>query len=268
MATRWMRLGLGVVFLLALSLGGLASRAQSSGDPCVRANARLAEKGKGDRDFDGLSDCSEKKVLGTDRKDPDTDDDGIDDGDEVANGTDPLDVDSDDDGAIDGDEIAHGTDPLDPDSDGDGIDDGADPDPADELHSAIQGPLDAIDCAGGSLTLLDIDIAIGASTGFEDNLASCDELAAAFSANGGAHVAVAVSGDATAGFTADRIDLNDDDNDGSPDDVDTDDDNDGTPDDEDSDADGDGVPDDEEHGDDDAGSASLAFVYQADSLLR
>ena len=62
---------------------------------------------------------------------PDTDGDGINDGDEVANGLDPLvsnvGVDTDGDGINDGDEVANGLDPLvsnvGVDSDGDGIDD-------------------------------------------------------------------------------------------------------------------------------------------------
>ena len=91
----------------------------------------------GDSDRDGLSNAFEKR-LGTNKHDPDTDDDGLldgeewfryftnpvltdsdedglDDGDEVLiYGTIPYDGDSDDDGALDGDEIAAGTDPLDP----------------------------------------------------------------------------------------------------------------------------------------------------------
>jgi hypothetical protein len=56
--------------------------------------------------------------------DPDTDDDGLSDGVEVANGLDPLDPDTDDDGLSDGVEVANGLDPLDPDTDGDGLLDG------------------------------------------------------------------------------------------------------------------------------------------------
>ncbi len=92
-----------------------------------------------DSDGDGLTDAAEQS-LGTDPNDPDTDDDGIDDGDEVAGtgpladlaSTNPLDADSDDDGIIDGDEatgsgpLAGGqpTDPNNPDSDSDGLNDG------------------------------------------------------------------------------------------------------------------------------------------------
>ena len=68
---------------------------------------------------------SEEIAAGTDPNDADTDDDGIADGDEVANdadgmtdsdeiaaGTDPNDADTDNDGIADGDEVADGTDPT------------------------------------------------------------------------------------------------------------------------------------------------------------
>lgn len=78
-----------------------------------------------DSDDDGLTD-GEEVILGTDPFDPDTDDDGLTDGAEVeVYGTDPLDTDTDDDGLSDGDEVlVYGTDPLDPDSDDDGLMDG------------------------------------------------------------------------------------------------------------------------------------------------
>ena len=50
----------------------------------------------------------------TDPNDPDSDDDGLSDGDEVDLGTDPNNPDTDGDGISDGDEVANGTDPLDP----------------------------------------------------------------------------------------------------------------------------------------------------------
>ena len=89
-----------------------------------------------DSDDDGLTD-GEEIALGTDPFDPDTDDDGLTDGEEVEiHGTDPLDPDTDDDGLNDGDEIALGTDPFDPDSDDDGLTDG------DEVHVYGTDPLD------------------------------------------------------------------------------------------------------------------------------
>lgn len=81
-----------------------------------------------DSDGDGLLDVDEDTIHGTDPLDPDTDDDGLDDGDEIDRGTDPLDADSDDDGLLDGEEIDIGTDPLDPDSDDDGLFDGTEVD--------------------------------------------------------------------------------------------------------------------------------------------
>jgi hypothetical protein len=87
-----------------------------------------------DTDGDGLWDAVETDTdiyvsesdTGTDPTDPDSDDDGLSDGDEVNTyGTDPNDPDSDDDGLSDGDEVnTYGTDPTDPDSDSDGLPDG------------------------------------------------------------------------------------------------------------------------------------------------
>ena len=92
-----------------------------------------------DFDGDGLSRAQEV-ALGTDPEQADTDNDGIDDGDETGNDgalnlwdTDPRDADSDDDGIADGDEVygldgvpesGDETDPLAADSDGDRLLDG------------------------------------------------------------------------------------------------------------------------------------------------
>ncbi|MBL8788377.1 MAG: tandem-95 repeat protein, partial [Deltaproteobacteria bacterium] len=96
-----------------------------------------------DRDGDRLCNEWEVTVTKSDPDDPDTDDDGIWDGDEVSGGDDPLrhepgkdtspiDADTDDDGIKDGDEV-NGTgpledfgptDPTNPDTDGDKIGDG------------------------------------------------------------------------------------------------------------------------------------------------
>lgn len=71
-----------------------------------------------DSDDDGLSNIKEFE-LGTKPFNPDTDNDGLTDGDEVnIYGTDPLKYDTDDDGISDGDEVALGTDPLIPTTDG------------------------------------------------------------------------------------------------------------------------------------------------------
>jgi len=61
--------------------------------------------------------------IGTDPLDPDTDDDRLDDGAELALGTDPFGYDTDGDDLGDGDEVDAGTDPLNPDTDGDGLND-------------------------------------------------------------------------------------------------------------------------------------------------
>lgn len=67
-----------------------------------------------DQDRDGLSALDEYQ-LGTDPRDPDSDDDGLPDGEEVTLGTDPLLWDTDGDGISDGLEVDSGSDPLDPD---------------------------------------------------------------------------------------------------------------------------------------------------------
>lgn len=78
-----------------------------------------------DDDEDGLTNAQERR-LGTDPKNPDSDGDGINDGDEVKRyRTNPLRVDSDGDGLSDGEEIKkHKTDPARFDTDGDGLSDG------------------------------------------------------------------------------------------------------------------------------------------------
>ncbi len=79
-----------------------------------------------DDDGDGLSNVAEDD-LGTDPDDPDTDNDGLTDGQEVnEHGTLPKDPDSDNDGMLDGWEVEHNLDPLnggdaDDDPDGDGL---------------------------------------------------------------------------------------------------------------------------------------------------
>lgn len=103
----------------------------------------VATAGPMDSDGDGLSDETEGG-LGTDPFDPDTDEDGLTDGEEVKTyRTDPLNPDTDYDGLKDGAEVhTHTTDPLKRDTDGgmvaDGhevIEDGTDPlNPADDLY--------------------------------------------------------------------------------------------------------------------------------------
>ena len=107
-----------------------------------------------DSDDDGLTD-GEEVALGTDPFDPDTDDDGLTDGQEVeVYGTDPLDPDTDDDGLNDGDEIAAGTDPFDPDTDDDGLSDG------DEVNVYGTDPLDPDTDDDGLMDGLEVDLGL------------------------------------------------------------------------------------------------------------
>ncbi len=112
-----------------------------------------------DTDGDGLTD-GEEAALGTNPLSPDSDDDGLDDGTEVAMGLDPLDGDSDGDGLGDGEELAQwGTDPANPDSDDDGLSDpdelglGLDPlDPDSDDDGTPDGAeTEAVACAGSNL---------------------------------------------------------------------------------------------------------------------
>lgn len=81
--------------------------------------------GNTDEDMDGLI-KKEEKIFGTDPQNPDTDSDGMKDGEEVNTyKTNPLNADTDGDGLKDGDEILkYKTDPLKADTDGDGLKDG------------------------------------------------------------------------------------------------------------------------------------------------
>ncbi len=85
----------------------------------------VGESGNADPDADGLTN-KEEKELGTDKKNPDTDGDGLMDGAEMKQyNTIPLKSDSDGDGLSDGDEVkTHKTDPNKADTDGDGLTDG------------------------------------------------------------------------------------------------------------------------------------------------
>jgi hypothetical protein len=93
---------------------------------------RLAENGAmaEDPDGDGLATADEYRI-GTDPWDPDSNDDGVDDGASAGSGIDPTSADSDGDGLANAAEDQLGTDPLNPDTDGDGIGDGSDAYPLD-----------------------------------------------------------------------------------------------------------------------------------------
>ncbi len=95
----------------------------------VQAVTATAAWANADDDQDGLSN-SQEIANGTLPEQPDSDNDGLKDGEEVnAWKTKPLNPDTDSDQLKDGTEVARGTDPLLWDTDGDGLDDFNDPDP-------------------------------------------------------------------------------------------------------------------------------------------
>ena len=98
----------------------------------------LGDDGNTDADKDGLIKKIEEQI-GTDPKNPDTDGDGLKDGEEyLTYKTDPLKADTDGDGLNDGDEVfKYKTDPLKADTDGDGLNDG------DEILKFKTDPLNA-----------------------------------------------------------------------------------------------------------------------------
>ncbi|WP_372794426.1 lectin-like protein [Pontiella sp.] len=90
-----------------------------------------------DSDEDGLLDGEELYTYGTSAHDADSDNDGVSDGDEIALGLDPLNADTDADGLTDGEERDAGYDPATPASDSDGLNDGQ------ELLISLTDPLNA-----------------------------------------------------------------------------------------------------------------------------
>ncbi len=118
----WATAGLGLTFALG--------RTDADDDKDGLTNAEEEKLGTDpnnpDTDGDGLIDGEEVKVYHTNPLNPDTDGDGLKDGDEVKKyKTDPLKADTDGDGLNDGDEVLkYHTDPLNPDTDGDGLNDG------------------------------------------------------------------------------------------------------------------------------------------------
>jgi len=178
-----------------------------------------------DSDGDGLTDAFENQI-GTDPANPDTDGDGLGDGEEVLQiGTDPLNQDTDGGGVPDGDEVGQGTDPLDP------ADDAGAPQDSDQdgYSDAEEGAAQQVDSDGDGIPdFLDID---------SDNDGVLDFLE--------------VMGDSDGDGAGDRVDVDDDndlvptlfedvngdgdptnddtDGDGVPNYLDDDDDNDGIP---------------------------------------
>ena len=138
-------------------------------DPCDPSDANC------DNDGDGITNIDETNVYGTDPNNPDTDNDGINDGDEVTNGSDPLNpcdpddsaaicqIDTDGDGLTDVYEGIIGTNPNNPDTDGDGISDG------DEVTNG-SNPLDSCDPnANGQDCLTGVHIPTGFSPNGDGN---------------------------------------------------------------------------------------------------
>lgn len=128
-----------------------------------------------DSDDDGLADERETREHRTDPRDPDTDDDGIRDGDEVELGFDALDADMDDDGLPDGREErnANGmrdageTDPRNRDSDGGGVADGW------EVNNSHDGLNPADDDSDRDGVLEDVDACPNTPEGSEIDARGC-----------------------------------------------------------------------------------------------
>lgn len=103
---KWMLIAVAVALVAWLGMAGSAAAKGkgNKGDVCRKAEQALARTGVGDSDGDGISDCRETRVLSTDPRNPDTDDDGLDDGDDFGKACNPKDEDTDDDGVPDGDD--------------------------------------------------------------------------------------------------------------------------------------------------------------------
>jgi hypothetical protein len=113
-----------------------------------------------DSDDDGLSDGDEMNVYLTSPYLADTDGDGLADGDEISFGSDPRDADSDDDGCSDLEEKENGCDPNNPDTDGDGLGDQdewlislTNPDNADSNSNGIPDRVDVLSILGADFDL-------------------------------------------------------------------------------------------------------------------
>ncbi len=166
---KWMTLVVAVMLGMFVSAPGPAA-AKSTKDACKKADEKLARTGVGDSDSDGVSDCRESRYLHTLSYDPDSDDDGLDDGDELAESCDPNNHDTDD----------------------DGIDDGEDDSPA--IEQKVEALLDAIICpqieVPGSISALGTTAALDMNSEFEDT--TCGELAALLAGGGNVFVEIEI----------------------------------------------------------------------------
>jgi len=139
----------GAAYTVAISGSKILSLKDTDADGLMdHIEERLGTNPKNpDTDGDGLLDGEEVNKYGTDPLKRDTDSDGLTDGDEVKKyETDPLKVDTDADGLTDGEEVLkYGTDPLKVDTDGDGLSDG------DEINRYRTDPLKP-DTDGDGLT--------------------------------------------------------------------------------------------------------------------
>jgi septal ring-binding cell division protein DamX len=153
------------IIVLILALSSCAFNEAGSNGNSLSDGAGVNDH-EADSDGDGLSDDAEMKDHKTDPLNPDTDDDGIIDGQEILGyntDTDPLSADTDEDGLSDGMEVTkYNTDPLSADTDEDGLTDG------EEINSFNTDPL-AADSDGDGL----ID---GAEVFYRNNRVSEDRI--------------------------------------------------------------------------------------------
>ncbi|MFT6045670.1 MAG: hypothetical protein ACI9WC_001371, partial [Arenicella sp.] len=141
-----------------------------------------------DQDDDGLTN-DEEAILGTDPTNPDTDGDGLKDGEEVIT-TNPSDAcdpdpnvgacDQDDDGLTNDEEAAAGTDPTNPDTDGDGYNDGEEVTGVDDpsttaVPAGPSSPLDPCD-PDDQVVACDDDLDNDGLTNAEEAAAGTDPL--------------------------------------------------------------------------------------------
>lgn len=174
-----------------------AASAKSKGKSCAAAEAAFLATGQGDRDGDGLSDCRERRQLGTLMDDADSDDDGMSDGEEMTDRCDPMDSDSDDDGIEDGDDDTPGI-------------------PEQKLKAFV----DALTCpqvgVPGSITALGVTVALDDHTEFEE--VACDAIAMLLATPGSSVFAeIEILEDSSGALTATEVELegeHDDDDDG------------------------------------------------------